>query len=170
MFFCYYNTDFFNFWWFWKEPSATIALMVTTYLSRCSVWPPPAPVHNCNLFPNYHTATHTALKHRTGSQTELARHRQKTSSELFSFPPKRWMASYFPRFESFIFLYLGSYVASVWTIQPEAKTSKDQLKVVWREIWNNLPVRSLKRAVLSFGKRLQLRTEADGCHIKHLLK
>ena len=48
MFFCYYNTDFFNFWWFWKEPFATMVLMTTTYLSRCSVWPPPASVHNCS--------------------------------------------------------------------------------------------------------------------------
>ena len=60
MFFCYYNADFFKFWWFWKEPFAMMALMTTTYLSRCSVWPPPASVHNCSLFPNYYTATHTA--------------------------------------------------------------------------------------------------------------
>jgi inhibitor of nuclear factor kappa-B kinase subunit alpha len=49
-------------------------------------------------------------------------------------------------------------------------TSKDQLKVVLREIWNNLPVQSIKKAVLSFRKRLQLCIEAGGGHIEHLLK
>ena len=60
MFFYHYKPNFFNFWWLWKEPFAMMALMTTTYLSRCSVWPPPASVHNCSLFPNYYTATHTA--------------------------------------------------------------------------------------------------------------
>ena len=48
-------------------------------------------------------------------------------------------------------------------------TSKDELKAVLVQIWNDLPMRSIKKAVVSFRKRLQMCIEAEGRHIENLL-
>ena len=69
MFFCYYNTDFFNFWWFWKEPLAMMAIKTTSYFDRCLMWHPSASVHNCSLFPNDNTAL---LRDRTGKLFQIS--------------------------------------------------------------------------------------------------
>ena len=48
-------------------------------------------------------------------------------------------------------------------------TSKDELKAVLVQIWNDLPMRSIKKAVVSFRKRLQMCIEAEGRHIDYVL-
>ena len=48
-------------------------------------------------------------------------------------------------------------------------TSKDEFKAVLVQIWNDLPMRSIKKAVVSLRKRLQMCIEVEGRHIEYLL-
>jgi len=47
-------------------------------------------------------------------------------------------------------------------------TTKEELKTVLEEIWNDLPQRSIQNSILSVRKRLKICIEAQGGHIEHL--
>src|SRR5688572_114874 len=48
-------------------------------------------------------------------------------------------------------------------------TNKTELQIVLKAIWNDLPQKPVKKAVLAFRKRLQACVRAYGGHFEHLL-
>ena len=62
----------------------------------------------------------------------------------------------------------GAMLQKYQEFKPKPKT-KEELKVVLEKIWDDLPQKSIKEAVLSFRKRLQLCIKAQGGHMEHLL-